>query len=198
MDKKDKIEERKRYNAPFLKAFDYLAKEKNMTAGELAKLIQTNGSYISACRSGLKRAGVDMQQRLAIAYEGRLYTKFLTGESPYMFVENVPDDEIIDQMNRESNPDYDAMKAQRAQEKQTGIGIDYSSLMNATIAAQMKTIESLESQIAEKDSHISDLRTQLKEKDELISFLKKKINQFEISGHPFPISIAEPKKRAEL
>ena len=40
MEKDEKIEERKKYNAPFLRVFDYLAKEKMMNQGEFAKVIK--------------------------------------------------------------------------------------------------------------------------------------------------------------
>ena len=49
-----RIEEKKRYNAPFLRAFDYLAGEKMMNQKQLVKLMGGESSYISGFRAGTK------------------------------------------------------------------------------------------------------------------------------------------------
>ena len=56
MGKDSKIEERKMYNAPFLRVFDYLAKEKLMNQGQFAKFIDSESGYISLLRSGIKKS----------------------------------------------------------------------------------------------------------------------------------------------
>ena len=110
MDGNEKIEERKQFNKNFLKAFDHLKNEKHTTQDILAKMLNTNSSYISACRKGLKKVGEDLMERLARAYNGRLNIHYLRNESQYMLLSNVTDDEIIENLRREDNPDYDIMK----------------------------------------------------------------------------------------
>lgn len=67
--------------------------------------------------------------------------------------------------------------------------IDQSSLMNATLAAQQQTIESL-------NREIKGLHERLKEKDEYIADLKKQLSRYEhekiLDKYPFPMSVSEP------
>ena len=92
-----RIEDKKRYNAPFLKAFDYLANEKLMNQQCFASYIKGKSSYISALRAGTKRVGDDYIARLAAAFidhfegERHLNMDYILGKSQYMLVENVPE-----------------------------------------------------------------------------------------------------------
>jgi len=99
-----------------------LKKEKNTTQDVLARMISTSSSYISAYRKGEKKVGIDLMERLARAYGGRLNMRFLKNESQYMLLENVPDEEILENLNRESNPDYDVIK-KRNEEKLRNLDI---------------------------------------------------------------------------
>ena len=76
MDKDGKIEERKRYNAPFLRVFDYLAKEKMMNQGQFAKVIDSESGYISLLRSGIKRVGADYIARIAAVFAAHFDDEF--------------------------------------------------------------------------------------------------------------------------
>ena len=105
----ERIEERKQFNANFLRAFDVLKNEKNTTQDVLARMLSTNSSYISACRKGEKKVGTDLMERLARAFNGRLNMRFLRNESQYMLLANVPDEE----KQNESNPDYPILKQQK-------------------------------------------------------------------------------------
>ena len=195
MDKNDRFEEKKKYNAPFLKAFDFLAKEKKITDGQLAKMIGTNGSYISDLRNGKKRAGEELQRRLGVAFEGRLYMKYLTGESKIMLIENVSDEEIIENQRREENPDYDAIHSASSSLPQA---FDFSLMIEHAVKAATayadQTIATLRSQLSDKDKMLDD-------KEEIISNLKARIRDLEltiannslsdIEHYPFHIGAAD-------
>lgn len=77
---------------------------------------------------------------------------------------------------------------QHSHREPSGI-IDQSSLMNATLAAQQQTIESL-------NREIKSLHERLKEKDEYIANLKKQLSRYEhekiLDNYPFPMSVSEP------
>lgn len=110
------IEEKQRYNAPFLRAFDLLAaqiaggKQKN-----LAEMMGTYSSHISDYRNGKKRVSPEMMDSLIRVSEqipgGTINRYYLTGSSQYMLLRNVPDAEIIAQQGREFDPDYDIINS---------------------------------------------------------------------------------------
>ena len=95
--------------------------------------------------------------------------------------------------------------------------IDSSSIMNAALAAQMQTIESLKSEKAtlleaharelqSKDDLIQSLRDQLAAKDQLIAEQKARLIDYRriidshngISDYPFPIGAAENNRDKSL
>lgn len=211
MDKEGKIEERKRYNAPFLRAFNYLAGEKMMNQKQFAKVIDAESAYISALKSGTKRVGADYMARLATAFvehfkgEGHLNMDYLLGKSQYMLVENVPDSEVLENIHRGSNPDYDVMQQQKAASpaptEPAAIIPDMSSVFNAAIAAKDEAIVSLKRELSTKDDLIQSLRDQLAAKDQLIVEQKARLIDYRsiIDSHngiqdwPFPIGAAEGK-----
>lgn len=86
LDEKSWFDERKRLNQPFLKAFEYLRKEKRITQALLAMEMHTNSSMISAYKKGTKLAGDDIKRRLREAFEGRLNPLYLDGESDVMLL----------------------------------------------------------------------------------------------------------------
>jgi transcriptional regulator with XRE-family HTH domain len=79
--------------------------------------------------------------------------------------------------------------------------IDQSSLMNATIAAQMKTIEILEAQAVEKDIRIAELKDTIASKEEIIKAREARIVELErqlaaaatsdLSRYPFSFGAAD-------
>ena len=210
MDEDGKIEERKRYNAPFLRAFKYLAEEKMMNQKQFAKVINAESGYISLLKSGAKRVGADYMARLAAAFashfkdKGHLNMDYLLGKSQYMLVENVPDEEILERMSRGANPDYDIMQKQKAAipslaEPPANIP-DMSSVFNAAIAAKDDAIESLKRELRTKDELVQSLRDQLAAKDQLIAEQKARLIEYRriidsrdstLTNYPFPYGVAE-------
>ena len=197
MAKDEKIEERKKYNAPFLRVFDYLTKEKMMNQGQFAKVIESESGYISLLRSGMKRVGPEYIARIAAEFakhfddKQHLNPDFIEGKSPYVVIENVPDDEILDKMGRGANPDYDLMKQRKAQTS----SLDTSFMLEKVLSQAINEIKS------SKDQTIAALEGQLEEKDKRIKLLEQKIEVLEAMQHidannplhsPFPIGVAEP------
>ena len=212
MDEDGKIEERKRYNTPFLRAFKYLADEKMMNQKQLAKVINAESGYISLLKSGIKRVGADYMARLAAAFashfkdESHLNMDYLLGKSPYMLVENVPDEEILESIGHGANPDYDIIQKQKSA-RATPVAPpanipDMSSVFNSALAAKDDAIESLKREIRSKDDLIQSLRDQLATKDQLISEQQARINDYQrlidknsLESYPFPIGVAEGHKK---
>jgi hypothetical protein len=166
MEKDSRIEDKKRYNAPYLRAFDYLAKEMRVTQGKLVEMMKGNSSFISAYRSGTKRVGFDYMKRLCEVFsiyfkgERHLNMRYLEGTSQYMLVENIPDEEKI--MQRDGDPDYDVIK-QRNQKEVQPISYSYKD----------EYIETLKSQMADLRIQLNDNMKRLDEKDEYIAILKR-------------------------
>ena len=190
MTEEEKFEERKKYNAPFLRVFDYLAREKMMNQGKFAKVIDSESGYISLLRSGAKKVGDDYIARIAAAFakhfndEYHLNPDYIDGKSQYMIIENVPDEEIHDKNNRCANPDYDLMK-QRDKSKQS----EQNQLNNISVLEKMfasaleeikssknKTIATLEKQVRDKDKELED-------KERTIKLLEQKIEVLEAMQH---------------
>ena len=203
MAKDEKIEERKKHNAPFLRVFDYLAKEKMMNQGQFAKAIDSESGYISLLRSGMKRVGDDYITRIAAAFakhfddEYHLNPDFIDGKSPYMVIENVPDEEILAKIGHGANPDYDIIKAKKRKELTANIP-DMSSVFNSAIAAKDDAIESLKRELQTKDELIQSLRDQLSTKDQLIAEQKARLIDYRriidsqsIDNYPFPVGAAD-------
>lgn len=185
----DKFEERKRYNEPFLKAFDYLAGEKNMNQKQFAAVIDAESSYISNFRHGKKRVGDDYMARLADAFaahfegKGHLNMDYLLGISEYMLVENVPDEEILEKISRGSNPDYDViMRKKNARGVDGGhsvSSIDESSLLNSSLTAYIQLANRLTDDLKAKEQELADRLadkdTIIREKDARIVTLERTI-----------------------
>jgi hypothetical protein len=145
MGKLNNIELRKQKNAPFCKAFDYIAELKEVSDKILAEMIGSKGPYISMYRNGTKPVPIEIMENLVLQSEGELNMEYLRGNSEYMLLRNVPDDEIANIQMRKSNPDYDVIEKRRKEiEKDIDKNLfphnephtDNSSLMNATISAQ--------------------------------------------------------------
>ena len=218
-----RIEDKKRYNAPFLRAFDYLAGEKMMNQKQLVKLMGGESSYISGFRAGTKKVGADYMARLAAAFvehfkgEYHLNMDYLLGKSQYMLVENVPDSEILEKIDRGANPDYDVMK-QRASseippqsepqsfEKSILIERVIQAGIDSAMAFAKQTIASLEQQIKTKDEQLAEKDERLAERNKYIKQLEQHIEILEAMQHidaenpmrsPFPVGVAEPKEQKD-
>lgn len=109
MEKTAKNEERKRYNTPFLTAFDFYARlNTGGNQGKMAKLIGVHSSHISAYRSGDKRVSEDVMDSLIRASNNQINRYYLLGMSEYMLMENLPNDELARLQDKMFNPDHDA------------------------------------------------------------------------------------------
>ena len=203
MAKDEKIEERKKYNAPFLRVFDYLAKEKMMNQGQFAKVIESESGYISLLRSGVKRVGPEYIARIAAEFskhfdeQQHLNPDYIEGKSPYMIIENVPDDEIHDKICRGANPDYDLIKQRGKLEKTPTSSFETSLMLEKVLSQAINEIKS------SKDQTIAALEGQLEEKDKRIKLLEQKIEFLEAMQHidannpllsPFPVGVADKEK----
>ena len=215
MGKIDNIELRKQKNAPFCKAFDYIAELKQVSDKVLAEMIGSKGPYISMYRNGTKPVPIEIMENLVLQSEGELNMEYLRGNSEYMLLRNVPDDEIANIQMRKSNPDYDVMQKRRKEmEKDIDKNLfphnephtDNSSLMNATISAQIETITNLKQtiadmkeqhkrELAEKDAHIADLTKLAEERLHRIAELKRTIDANNMTEYPFPMGSAEDGKQ---
>lgn len=217
MDSKQKIEERKRWNEPFLRAFNYLLEENYAaTKGELCKMVGIEPGLISRYNNGTKKVSVDTMNALARVSEGRLNVNYMLGKSKYMLIENVPDDEILN----ENNPDREVIekRKQEKQEQKTS-SIDESSQINASIAAYVqltnrltedlkkKEIEMAE-RLAEKSATIAALQRTIADKEEIIKACDARIVELErqlaaattgdLSRYPFAIGAAEHQEQPNI
>ena len=138
-------QEKKRKNAPFLYAFDYLASSKGYSQKELAESIGTRSPLISDYRAGKKLVGLDMKQRIAMAFKGTLYMPFLDGLSEHMFIKDVPDDEIIGNISPDGpTPVIPPHPIEPFAQSQWQMIIDSQK---ETIATQKETIAALQREV---------------------------------------------------
>ena len=212
MEEKEKFEANKRSNEPFLRALSVLMKEKNINQAQAAELIGTKSGTFSDYKNGKKRASQDMYDRLARAFGGRLNMRYLTGESEYMMLANVPDEEINEYRLRESNPDYDVLKKAKSKIVSKNTPSDIPSSLDRSFIIEKevgntktyleKFVASLEKQIEDKDEQIKDLRNDVAQRDKTIATQASRIIELEaaiklyqsddqIRRHPFPIGVAD-------
>jgi transcriptional regulator with XRE-family HTH domain len=217
MDSEQKIEERKRWNEPFLRAFNYLLDESYAsTKGELCKMVGIEPGLISRYNNGTKKVSIDTMNALARVSEGRLNVNYMLGKSDYMLIANVPDDEILNS----NNPDREVIEKRKQEEQgRKASSIDESSQMNASIAAYVqltnrlsddlkkKEIE-MEERLAEKDVRIAELKDTIAAKKEIIKVREARIIELErklaavttgdLSRYPFTIGVAEDNKQPNI
>ena len=147
MDSEQKIEERKKWNAPFLRAFNYLLDEGYArNKGDLCSKIGIQPGLISNYTNGTKKVSPDTMNALARVSGGKLNVTYMLGKSEYMLLENVPDEEFIEG----NNPDREVMAKRKAEPLQP----DFSSYINALLAKSDETIASLKRELAAKDEII--------------------------------------------
>lgn len=217
MDSEQKIEERKRWNEPFLRAFNYLLDESYAsTKGELCKMVGIEPGLISRYNNGTKKVSVDTMNALARVSKGRLNVNYMLGKSDYMLIANVPDDEILNS----NNPDREVIEKRKQEEQgRKASSIDESSQMNASIAAYVqltnrlsddlkkKEIE-MEERLAEKDARIAELKDAIAAKDKIIKARDARIITLErqlaaattgdLSRYPFTMGVAEDNKQPNI
>lgn len=202
MDSEQKIEERKKWNAPFLRAFNYLLEEgdlefgiskSRLTKGELCSMMGIQPGLISNYTNGTKKVSIDTMNALARVSGGKLNVKYMLGKSEYMLLENVPDEEFIEG----NNPDREVIAKRKAEPLQP----DFSSYINALLAKSDETIASLKRELAAKDDiiqakddRIADLTKLAEERLHRIAELRRVIDahNLSMSDYPFPMGVAEP------
>lgn len=184
MTEEEKFEERKIYNAPYLRVFDYLAKEKNMNQGQFAKVIESESGYISLLRSGKKKVGPDYIARIAAEFakhfdnQQHLNPDFIEGKSPYMILENVPDEEVLDKINRGANPDYDLMKQRKRHEPSPILSLETSFMLEKVLSQTIEEIKaSKDGEIATLKDQVAGQKKDIAFRDETIAELKRYIEE---------------------
>jgi len=197
MDSEQKIEERKKWNAPFLRAFNYLLDEgyaKNK--GDLCSKIGIQPGLISNYNNGTKKVSTDTMDALVRVSEGKLNVKYMLGKSEYMLLENVPDEEFIEG----NNPDREVMAKRKAEPLQP----DFSSYINALLAKSDETIASLKRELAAKDEiiqtkeeRIADLERLAEERLHRIAELRRIIDANNMMDYPFPVGTAEVRDKKD-
>ena len=185
MDSEQKIEERKRWNAPFLRAFNYLLEEgclefgisqSRLTKGELCSMMGIQPGLISNYTNGTKKVSIDTMNALARVSGGKLNVKYMLGKS------------------ESNNPDREVMAKRKAEPLQP----DFSSYINALLAKSDETIASLKRELAAKDEiiqtkneRIADLERLAEERLHRIAELRRVIDANNIMDYPFPVGTAE-------
>lgn len=201
MDSEQKIEERKRWNAPFLRAFNYLLEEgylefgiskSRLTKGELCSMMGIQPGLISNYTNGTKKVSIDTMNALARVSGGKLNVNYMLGKSEYMLLKNVPDEEFIEG----NNPDREVI----AKRKDEPLQPDFSSYINALLAKSDETIASLKRELAvkddiiqAKDDRIADLTKLAEERMHRIAELRRVIDAHNINmaDYPFQVGVAE-------
>ena len=158
-----KDEKRTVRNEHFIKAFEYVAKMKELNQAQLAKAINSQTSTISKYKNGLRpvtEETMDALIRFSVTIEGgggQIYRPYLLGDSDYMLLRNVPEDEIVEVERRRDNPDYEVMQKRRKRREEETIPSWADSLI-ALVSDNTKTIESLRKENAALLKEVSDLR----------------------------------------
>jgi transcriptional regulator with XRE-family HTH domain len=180
MDSEQKIEERQKWNAPFLRAFNYLLECYEVTKGELCKMMGIQPGLISNYAKGTKKVSLDTMNALARVSNntpgGMLNVNYMLGKSKYMLLSNVPDEEILE----EYNPDREVLEKRKAAPRTP----DMSSYINALLAKSDETIASLKREleakdgiIKAKDDQIAMMQESIATKDDYIATLKSRITE---------------------
>lgn len=225
MSKKDNDALRRKKNDHFIRAFNYVATARNMNQGELATAIGSKSAYISGYKSGIRPVTDEVIEGLVrescVEPSQQIYREYLFGNSDIMLLANVTDEELAEVELRRNNPDYDTLQQRLRNSEHVHDNsyptADPSSIMNAALAAQMQTIESLKSEKATllevharelkaKEDLIKSLRDQLAAKDQLIAEQKARLIDYRriIDSHnglpdsPFPIGAAEHSDKPKL
>ena len=216
MDSKQKIEERKRWNEPFLRAFNYLLDENYAsTKGELCKMVGIEPGLISRYNNGTKKVSVDTMNALARVSGGRLNINYMLCKSKYMLIENVPDDEILNA----NNPDREVIEEQNKTADNNSSTLDPSSVINSLIANHTRQINDYEERIkakeiemaerlAEKSATIAALQRTIADKEEIIKSRDARIVELErqlaaattgdLSRYPFTMGAAEHQEQPNI
>lgn len=227
MGKTENDELRKIRNEHFIRAFEFIAKKKEIGQGKLAELIGSKSAYISNFRKGLRPIPEETIEELirvsAFIPDCQIYEEFLRGNSEIMLLKNVSDEEMVQAQLRNSNPDYDVMERNRKESEEKdelppASIVDASSAVNAVIAAYVELTNRIKQDmadrladkdiiIAEKQARISTLEQSLADKDAIIrdrdariADLERRIaqaNADDLSRYPFAFGAAEDRQKPQ-
>ena len=172
------------------------------TQSDFAEWLKYNRAYISSAMHGNEKNLTDkLFTNICEAFPGVFNLDYLlTGKGDLLTAEEDAKSTELGQMPTQSS-----------------VGeIDISSIMNATIAAQMQTIESLKSEKATlleaharelkvKNDLIQSLRDRLADKDRIIAEQKARLIDYrriidsrdDMTNYPFPIGTAEGNHREQ-
>ena len=174
-------------NSNFLDVIRWLKSEYRYTQAYIVKKAELAPNAISKIKNGKANAGDETITKICNAFN--LNSDYFYGRSPYK----------TKLEESEAKLDENIHQAQAFIQSQSYI--DPSSQMNATIAAQMKTIEVLEDQLNEKGARIAELKQSIADKDAIIRSRDARILELErqlaaattsdISRYPFGIGTAE-------
>ena len=208
MESDDKIEERKRGNAPFLTAFEHVRTMLGLGKGKMCDLLKVKASRLSEWDKGEKSVPEPVKYSLVqISVEkdiGQISIDYLDGYTDIMLQANIPDDELAEIKMRRSNPDYDQLKARQESkwmEAQSIIGQPTpSSVINASLAQQAESVEAFRIALSAKDEIIKEKDERIHELKELIAQLRADLNEAKaiiatseasLEKYPFPIGAAD-------
>ena len=169
----------------------------------LAEVLKVQRTGLSSAFNGnVANLTDNLFKKICAAFPGVFNLDYLlTGEGDLLSVEEDVKSTGLENANRQMSAHPYAAE------------IDPSSIMNAALAAQMQTIESLKSEKAtllenharelqSKDDLIQSLRDQLSAKDQLIAEQKTRLIDYRhiidshngIDSYPFPIGVADNNK----
>ena len=166
----------------FMDAVDYLFQHRLVTSQkDLAAKIGITEPTLSRIKSGIKNVSDETLNKMNAAFDGIFNMSYFRGESDVLIV-------------GDNKPTADAPEQ----------AIDQSSLVNALLAANNQTIESLKRELAsEKESHereVAQMQARIEEQADHIQTLKGRLMEYrkiidaakiEIGNYPFPMGVAE-------
>jgi transcriptional regulator with XRE-family HTH domain len=174
-------------NSNFLDVIRWLKSEYGYTQAYIVEKAGLAPNAISKIKNGKANAGDETVTKLCNAFD--LNSDYIYGRSSYK----------TKLEESEAKLDENIRKAQASIQSQPYI--DPGSQMNATIAAQMKTIEILEAQAVEKDIRIAELKDTIASKEEIIKAREARIVELErqlaaaatsdLSRYPFSFGAAD-------
>ena len=185
---KDKQAKDKTRNNIFAAAFDYLKRTTDInTQQELADKMGVTKDTVSRIITAKTKVTDDAITKLQTASGCIFNLQWLRGESDVMLA-------------------ADADKAPVADNLHESTHIDQGSLMNAIIAAQQTSIESLKREVAAKDETIGSLKREGATKDELIKSLQQQVADLRaalaeqqkkdfLGNYPFTIGAADDQEQ---
>lgn len=174
-------------NNNFLDVIRWLKSEYGYTQAYIVEKAELAPNAISKIKNGKANAGDETITKLCNAFD--LNSDYFYGRSSYK-TKLEESEAVLDENIRQAQASIQSQPY-----------IDPGSQMNATIAAQMKTIEILEAQAVEKDIRIAELKDTIASKEEIIKAREARIVELErqlaaaatsdLSRYPFSFGAAD-------